>query len=400
MPLNEILQFLVDNDNLDLLEIQQKMQMEKEREIINNHSYKVWEGSNGKWYTYLPDDTKTRKKKLVKRNTQEDIENAILDYYGKPKVETVKDVFDLWLNKRVENNEIAMATVNRYQRDYKRYYAGTDFENKPISLIGERDVEDFIMTTIHKMNMNRKNWANMMTITNGIFKYARRNGMIDFNIVDVTLNLEMPKNEFVSKRKIDEEQVFLVEEEKLMCDYLNTHKDIINLALLLMFKTGLRVGELCTLKKIDFVGNSVEVYRTETTYTDFDGHIHHDVKESPKTEAGFRKVIIPRDCMWIVEKILDNEPENEWAFSIDNKRLPAHRFRERLYQNCEKLNLNKRSPHKVRKTYGSKLYDSELPKSIICRQMGHTDISCLEKYYYFNRNSFDETEELINQVGI
>jgi integrase len=52
---------------------------------------------------------------------------------------------------------------------------------------------------------------------------------------------------------------------------------------------------------------------------------------------------------------------------------------------CKKLHIKQKSPHKIRATYGTKLYDSGIKKSVICQQMGHTDISCLEKNYYFNR---------------
>ena len=44
-------------------------------------------------------------------------------------------------------------------------------------------------------------------------------------------------------------------------------------------------------------------------------------------------------------------------------------FRTRLYSNCKKLDIVVKSPHKVRKTYGSKLYDSgEIPESFMLEQ--------------------------------
>lgn len=62
------LNYLIDNGIIDLPNIQSIIEMKKRQELLNNHPYKIWEGSNGKWYTYLPDEKKGRilKKKSTK----------------------------------------------------------------------------------------------------------------------------------------------------------------------------------------------------------------------------------------------------------------------------------------------------------------------------------------------
>ena len=65
----------------------------------------------------------------------------------------------------------------------------------------------------------------------------------------------------------------------------------------------------------------------------------------------------------------------------DGERIRSYIFRNRLYTNCKKLQIVVKSPHKVRKTYGSKLYDSDaITESFILNQMGHTDISSTSIY--------------------
>lgn len=40
--------------------------------------------------------------------------------------------------------------------------------------------------------------------------------------------------------------------------------------------------------------------------------------------------------------------------------------------------------HKARKTYATKLIDAGISDKLIIRQMGHTNISTTDAFYYFN----------------
>ena len=84
----------------------------------------------------------------------------------------------------------------------------------------------------------------------------------------------------------------------------------------------------------------------------------------------------------------------------NNELIISYIFRSSLYSNCKKLDIVLKSPHKVRKTYGSKLYDAgTIPESFMIEQMGHTDISCLRKHYYYNRMSNKEKRDILNQAN-
>ena len=51
--------------------------------------------------------------------------------------------------------------------------------------------------------------------------------------------------------------------------------------------------------------------------------------------------------------------------------------------------------HKARATYGTTLYDAQVPKSIIISQMGHTDIRTTEQYYYYDNKNEAEKRKYI-----
>lgn len=64
----EILQFIIKSGMLGLHDVQDSVEAMKRDELLKKHPYKIWQGKDGKWYTYLPDDKKGRvKKKKVQR---------------------------------------------------------------------------------------------------------------------------------------------------------------------------------------------------------------------------------------------------------------------------------------------------------------------------------------------
>ena len=67
-------------------------------------------------------------------------------------------------------------------------------------------------------------------------------------------------------------------------------------------------------------------------------------------------------------------------------------FTSRLYRICDELGIKRRSLHKVRKTYATKLIDGKVPDAIVQDQLGHSDISTTLHNYYFNNKSDKEKE--------
>ena len=58
--LDEILKYLIENDKINLIEIKQEIELKENKRFLEKHKFDVWQGNNGKWYTYLPDVTKVR----------------------------------------------------------------------------------------------------------------------------------------------------------------------------------------------------------------------------------------------------------------------------------------------------------------------------------------------------
>lgn len=392
-----MLKYLIESGKVDIEELKLEMQMNERKKFLDQHIFKIWQGTNGKWYTYLPDNVKGRVQK--QRNTRKEIEDLVIKYYREEEENpTIKDIFNRWIDRKINNQEIEESTYTRYKNDFDRCFG--NFGKRKIRNITELDIEDFLKSCVREKQMTRKAYANVRTLIYGIFRYAKKSRLIDLDIRAAVGDIDFSRKEFNTIVHEDIEQVFLDNEEQMLIDLMMENLDMLNLGILLMFKTGLRIGELTTLKRSDINGNMISIRRTETMFKDRNTNKwHYDVKEHPKTDAGIRDVILKNDYLWILKKIVMLNPFGEYLFEDQGERIKSYVFRNRLRTNCRKLNIIERSPHKVRKTYGTKLYDSKIPESVICSQMGHTDISCLKKYYYFNINSKNDMVKSIESVS-
>ena len=390
----ELLKYALENGMLDITRIQEQIEMNKRKELLSRHPYKIWQGKDGKWRSYLPDEKKGRR--LINRSSQKDVENEIIKYWKtqeeNPKI---KEVFQEWNDRRLELKKISEATHLRNKQIFNRHYK--EFGEERIKSIEPEEIEEFLEEQIPEYNLTAKAFSNLKTITRGFLKRAKKRKLISYNVEEIFQELDTSDSDFHRVIKEDYQEVFDEEEMPIIMDYLINNIDMMNLGILLMFLTGIRIGELVTLKHSDFSGNVFNVRRTETRYIKNGGYVY-EVKEFPKSEAGVRTVIIPRDYEWVSKKIQVTNPFSEYIFVKNNKRITTQAVRMRLRRICDKLGIYRKSPHKIRKTYGSILLDNHIDNRLIIGQMGHTDILCTEQHYHRNRKGIEKKSAILSSI--
>lgn len=393
----ELLNFAIENGIIDVSDIQQKIEMNERNRYIENHNYSIWQSKDGKFYTYLPDEKYSRGKRLIKRTTEQALNDAIVQFYKEQENEPyIEDVFDEWLDRKLKYGEIEKQTADRYKTDFIKYIKNSHIAQIKFRYITEDDLEDFIRTTIKEKQLTSKSWGNLRTLINGIFKRGKKRGLTLISITSFIGDLEISDKSFKKKYTSSEEQVFTDSEEEKIEWCINAENDsLLGLGILLTFQTGLRSGELSALMWKDVKEDSISITKTEIRYRDEDGNYVFDVRDAPKTKAGYRTVYLTPEAKMIIKRIRALNPFNDYLFFKDGQRIKGYLFSRKLYRVCNKLGINQRSLHKIRKTYSTKLIDANVPDSVIENQMGHEDIETTKKYYYFNNHGRDEVKELV-----
>lgn len=393
---NDILQYAIENGIIDLASVQEKIEMNMKEKLLAKHPYKIWQAENGKWNTYFPDTKGGRIRRI--RNTEKEIKDLIVEYWDSHTTDlTVQGLYNEWINKKITVDKIEKSTKDRYNRQFIQCFSS--IANEPVKNFNECSMTDFIEATIIDCQLTVKGFSNFRTLLFGIFKRAKKKGLIDFYIKDVVDDLEISEKSFRKIEHSEDELVFSETDTRKIFNYFKYNEmDIIDMGLYLIFKTGLRPGELAAIKKEDMKGNFIRVCRTEIFYDNEDGETIVEVRDSPKTKAGIRVVVIPKNMEWLLLDIRNTYTKGEYAFQIDGKRVTAGQFRRRLMTICKTLKIVNKSPNKIRKTYGTMLLDAGVDESLILSQMGHTNILTTKKYYYKDRKDLDKKEEMISNA--
>lgn len=393
--MDDLLKYALENGMIDLSYLQEKIELKKKEEILANHKYKIWQGENGYWNTYIPDEVKGRVKKTKK--TKKEIEDIVIDYLKKEADNpTVREVFEEWVERRLMLKKISAATHDRYKRLFEYHYR--EFGKKKIKSLGPEDFSDFLEREIPEKELTAKDFSNLKSVTKNFLIRAKKRKLIEWNVTEMLEELDVSDNDFKKVIKEDYQEVFDEEELKLIIEYLLNNLDAHNVGILLIFITGIRCGELVCLKHTDFMDFAFKIRRTETRYSGKDGKDVYEVKEYPKTAAGVRTCIIPRDYWWLLERIRSLNEAGEYIFCSRNKRMTTNCIRDRLWTICDKLGIFKKSPHKARKTYISILLDNKVDNNLIMSLVGHADISCTENYYHRNRKKLSKKADIISII--
>lgn len=404
---------------IDMSYVQEQMEMNKRKVFLRKHPYEIWEGKDGKWYTYLPDENKGRK--LKKRKTQEDIETCVIEFWKsqseeeiknkKAKSLTLKTIFPEWLRfKQAHTNSTSY--VKRITADWARFYqTDTELINTPLYQLTKIYLDNWAHNKIKEYEMTKKMYYNMSIILRQSLDYAVENGYIDKNVfTEVKINTKMFRR---VKKKTGETEVYSPEEEKnLVMDMFrrfNENPDnTAPLAVILQFEIGVRIGELCAIKTTDISGNYVTIQRQEVRefepISDYKMRFKgFKVVEYTKSDDGYRQIYLTTTAREIISYIQminrkNREPDNSFLFIRNGKNINHHSVQAMIVRGCERIGIPVKTSHKIRKTFISTLIDSNLNIDEIRRISGHSDERVTYQNYCYNRFSDAQTENMIENA--
>lgn len=372
--------------------------MRKRNPYLEKHPYAIWQSKDGKWwYTTFPDQTKERGVRQIKRSSKAEIELAITEYWMEADdKKTIRDVYEEWSQNRLTTKRIVYSTYINVNCAFNTHFS--DIADKPFEDIQPLEWCDFLEREVLTFNLTKVMFGTLKSMLLGMVKWAFKRGYIEYSTSSITDLLDISEKSYRIIRKEDEEEVYSEEETPIIVEYLSNRQDTMNLGLLLMFLTGIRVGELQVLQPCDFVGNTVKIHKTMSTKIDERGKIVRYVKETPKTYAGIRDVIVPNDFKWVIDHFASGPPDKYIFKNKNGSFIKTDTFNKRLKDICSELGIPYRSSHKIRKTYGSILLDNGVDKRFVIEQMGHAGVECTENFYHRDRKGDVKKGEIIDKL--
>lgn len=393
----ELLNYALENGMIDVSTIQKTIEMNERKKYLEMHNHEVWQGKDGYFYTKVDDETKPGGRRMIKKSQRKAVEDAIVEFYkGKSNDPTIESVFAEWTEQKLKYGEIQKQTQERYRVDFERFF--TEVKEKKIRYITEEELEDFIKSSIYDKKLTAKAWGNLRTLINGIFKYAKKKGYSSLSVTSFLGDLDISARSFSKNKMVDEECVFREDEMHKLVEALSKKITVPNLGVLLAAYTGMRMGEVAALKWEDVREDHIYVHRTQIRYQREDGKDVYEVRDFPKTEASIRKVVIVDGLKPILKQLRRINPFTEYVFVKNDEIIRKHVFLDCLYRACDRAKIPRRGMHSLRKTFATRLINSNIDEAVIKNQMGHTDIGTTKGYYYYNDKTLETIAESIGKV--
>ena len=397
---DEMLQYALANGIIDLDAMREKVGAMQKQEILEQHTFRIWKGTYGHWYTYIPDSDAKGGRRLVHKRKREDIDEAIIQaYYTELQEPYIEEVFREWVDRKLEYGEIKKQSYDRYVRVYERFFRPHKIGSLRMPYVTEEILEEFIKSSIHDQQLTAKAWGNLRVVIYGIFRHAKKKGYTKMSITNFMGDLELSRKAFKRNVKTSETEVFTDEEYELIRNYIETKEPtVINYGIILAFQTGVRAGELAALKWEDVHDGFLSINKTEIYYRDENNKNKFAVAET-KTEAGAREIILTQNAQRTLKKVRLQNPFGEWIFVKSNgERVREKLFGTHLKKICQEVGIPPRSMHKARKTYATKLIHAGVSEALVIDQMGHTDISTTKQFYYYNNHGRDYARNSIQSA--
>lgn len=393
-----VLQFAIEAGMIDFNDVCSRIEMTERKKFLDKHHY--WQGKNGLWYVHLPDDTKPSGRRLVKRTTEKSIQDAIVEYEQQIADDpTLEDMFFECYQNKLDRGKISKSSYDRYVQVFKRHYV--TFGKQSVKTLTDEELIDFLEKQIPEHKLSSKAFSSLKTITRETLMYCKRKKKyIDWSADLAMQELDVSGRDYYKRFKEDCEEVFDEEETQNIVSYITENPDARNDAILLMFITGMRVGEVVALMHadIDPKNNIVRVRRTETRFK-VDHKDTYEIKDSPKSYAGNRDIVVPKYFSQFIQRLFFASADSKYLFEEDGNRITTLLVRKRLYKICSLIGITSKSPHKIRKTYDSILLDAKLDQKFVMRQMGHSSIQASENHYHRDRKKLAQKREIIDGIS-
>lgn len=359
--------------------------------ILNNHNRVISYDDNKMLYRTYVDNCK-----MITSKTMEGLEDKLIEYYsqiGNGSVFYFQDVFLRACSYNMQYEFLSPSTIDRYLADASRYLFKSPFFQKDIREIIERDIMDFFCEFM-KSRPKAKKVRNIKTAIRFCFSYARMQERVDcINISTCLREIYFPKHAYEP----------MVLKDRVLTDlHINSLMPVltdsdVDFGLLFLFYSGLRVGEVCSLKVSDFNfrEGTLLVQRTESIRRHENKRTCVDVL--PKGNK-IRSVYLS-DSGIEIAKILCRG-KTGFLFPKGDTHLHIDVFDHRLRRLCAKVGIPGFSIHDIRRTYATNLIDCGCSDDFVCSQLGHEDIRITREYYWYSTKFKNQYKQFANNSDL
>ncbi|MDD6012780.1 MAG: site-specific integrase [Oscillospiraceae bacterium] len=296
-----------------------------------------------------------------------------------------ESVVEFYLNQK--SNQLKESTMQTKKAIIEKYITPY-FRGRDIRTITIRELMQWQANELYKKDETGKRVYSdtyIKTINSqlrAIFNFAKRASYIDDNPIE---NLES-----VGKKDSDRECVIWTSEEFWRFEEAITDYEDAYLAVMILYYTGLRKGELLALTVGDF-NYDRRTLSINKTYSVINGK---PIVTEPKTAKSKRVVELPHFLADEIKNYIDLQYKPE-----ESQRIFQHRtgkfIETALEYGCKKIGIPKPRIHDLRHSHITLLGMNMVPPKEIARRVGHSE---LKMTWHYSHSTDEGQKALIDKL--
>jgi len=307
-----------------------------------------------------------------------------------------ENVLDAWLkNKRIGLKHSSYIKYFNFVKSHIKPSLG----HHALSSITSAMLNSYIAEKLKTKNcgtracLSEKTMKDIMTVIKSVLKFAKEEGLMsETTNINLTLPREKPKEMRVLSK--DEQAVF----EKCLCSDMDESKH----GILLCLYTGLRIGEICSLKWSDIAldEHTLSVSRTMQRIQTLDDSSPTKTKiliTEPKSDCSIRTIPLP-DCLMEKLKVFNPACPNAYFLTGETERY----IEPRTYQNHFKAyvansGIKDANFHTTRHTFATRCVELGFEIKSLSEILGHANVNItLNRYVH---PSFELKRDNMNKLS-
>lgn len=360
------------------------------------------------WQTIMPD------KSRITAKTKDMLIDKLFDWYHlKIQSVTIKDLFDDALLEKKRTENVNPDTLYQNEKSYERFIT-EELGKRNITDITGEELKEYTQNLVHRLSITVNAFKDYKGVLNLIFDYALGHGIISSNPVNAINNQKYlknckqpssnPEDEILSEQEIE----LVIATVRKRMKQKRYHGYFINgYAILLSIETGMRAGELCSLKWSDIKDTVVHIHSQQLSNKRSGGKEYYYApwtKNEKGVSKGGRKFPMTntirtilnelkavQESMGICSEYVFCHPDGEW--------IKTDAYETCLRRLMEHLNFTVTNNHAFRKSLNSNVFIGKLhmPVTQRAKLLGHS-VATNEKYYSFcsKDDDLDSLCELLN----
>lgn len=387
--------YIMSGDSLAVVnDMKSRLEIKYEEALKGVHKNKLFQCADGRWKTKNPQ---------IAKKTRIDLLAALYDHYFGVNLKslTISRIFYEWVEEVKHDAELghrSILTYDRYKSDWRRFYEGSELASMNIALVKASHIKNHYKEICAHGAITRKCLNNVKAIMNHIYDYA-----FDKDYVGNNIARNVSTRDLYCKEVDNELKVYTNKERDLILAQAEKEDDVYARAIILMFCSCTRIGEIEALKweDVDFNAKTMYIHREQVRRKDENGHEIFVCVNHTKSglKEGNRYQPLSEKAIEVLKAQRRTNPFGETVFMYDDRPLITNTINKHLRRICEKVGVEYMSSHKIRFWSVTNMYANGMQQADIQRMAGHADPATTNHYKRVSRLGDIDTDSWNEMFG-